>query len=57
MGWAYRTYGEIRPVYILIEKPKVKELLGRPGRRWKDDIKRDIREVGCQAGLHFFVSR
>ena len=23
---------------------------GRPGRRWKDNIKMDLRKVGCDAG-------
>jgi hypothetical protein len=26
--------------------PKVKRPLGRPGRRWEDNIKMDVREVG-----------
>ena len=28
-------------------KPEGKRLLGRPRRRWKDNIKVDLREVGC----------
>ena len=28
-------------------KPEVKRPLGRPRRRWEDNIKMDIQEVGC----------
>ena len=27
-----------------------KETLGRPRRRWEDNIKMDLREVGCDPG-------
>jgi hypothetical protein len=38
---------EGRGVYrILVGRPKGKGLLGRPRRRWKDNIKMDIREIG-----------
>ena len=30
-------------------KPRVKRPLGRPGRRWEDNIKMDIQEVGLGA--------
>jgi hypothetical protein len=37
-----------RGVYrVLLEKPGEKRLLGRPRRRWEDNIKRDLKEVGC----------
>jgi hypothetical protein len=40
--------GERRGVYkILVGKAEGKELLGRPGRRWEDNIKMDLQEVGC----------
>jgi len=32
---------------VLVGKPEGKRLLGRPRRRWKDNIKVDLREVGC----------
>jgi hypothetical protein len=39
--------GEKRNVYrILMGNPKGKRLLGRPRRRWVDDIKMDLREIG-----------
>ena len=35
---------------ILIEKPDEKRHLGWPRRRWEDNIKMDLREVGCDPG-------
>ena len=32
---------------VLVEKPESKRPLGRPRRRWEDNIKMDLREVGC----------
>ena len=32
---------------VLMGKPEVKRPLGRPRLRWKDNIKMDLREVGC----------
>ena len=40
--------GEIRCVYrVLVGKPEGKRPLGRPRRRWKDNIKMNLQEVGC----------
>jgi len=40
--------GEERGVYrVLMEKPEGKRPLGRPRRRWVDNIKIDLQEVGC----------
>ena len=40
--------GERRGVYrVLVGKSKGKRPLGRPRRRWEDNIKMDIQEVGC----------
>jgi hypothetical protein len=40
--------GEGRGVYrVLVGKPEVKRPLGRPRRRWEDNIKADLQEVGC----------
>ena len=42
------TYGEIRGVYrILVGKPEGKRPLGRLRRRWEDNVKVDLQEVGC----------
>ena len=32
---------------VLVGKPEGKRLLGRPRRRWKDNIKMDLKEVSC----------
>ena len=41
--------GEKRRLYsILIGKPEGKRPLGRPRRRWEDNIRRDLREVGIR---------
>ena len=48
MGGACSTYGERRGVYrVLVGKPEGRRPLGRPGRRWGDNIKMDFQEVGC----------
>jgi hypothetical protein len=40
--------GEKRNAYrILVGKPGGKSPLGRPRRRWVDNIKMDLREIGC----------
>ena len=40
--------GERRSVYrLLVEKPGRKRSLGRPRRRWEDNIKMDLQEVEC----------
>jgi len=40
--------GEERAVYrVLVGKPKGKRPLGRPRRRWVDNIRTDLQEVGC----------
>ena len=40
--------GEGIGVYrVLVWKPEGRRLLGRPRRRWEDNIRMDLREVGC----------
>jgi hypothetical protein len=40
--------GEGRGMYrVLVGKPEGKRPLGRPRRRWEDNIKMDLKEVGC----------
>jgi len=40
--------GEGRGVHrVMMGKPEGKRLLGRPRRRWKDNIKMDFGEMGC----------
>jgi hypothetical protein len=39
--------GEKKSIYrILVRKSEGKRLLGRPSRRWMDNIKMDLREIG-----------
>jgi hypothetical protein len=48
MRWAGHVtrMGEGRGVYrVLVGKPEGKRPLGRPRRRWKDNIKMDLREI------------
>jgi len=40
--------GEERGVYrVLVGKPEGRRPLGRPRRRWVDNIRTDLQEVGC----------
>jgi len=40
--------GKKRSVYrVLVGKPGEKRPLGRSRRRWEDNIKMDLQEVGC----------
>jgi len=50
MSWVGHVarMGEERGVYrVLVEKPEGKTPLGRPRRRWVDNIRMDLQEVGC----------
>jgi len=50
MRWAGHVarLGEKRGVYrVLVGKPEGKRPLGRPWRRWEDNINMDLQEVGC----------
>jgi hypothetical protein len=50
MRWAGHVarMGEGIGVYrVLVGKPSGNKLLGRPRRRWEDNIKMDLQEVGC----------
>jgi hypothetical protein len=40
--------GNRRGVYrVLVGKPEGKRQMGTPRRRWEDNIKMDLQEVGC----------
>jgi len=44
--------GERRGVYrVFVGKPEGKRPLGRPSRRWEDNIKVDLQEVACGGGV------
>jgi hypothetical protein len=48
MGEACSVNGKERGVYrVLVGKPEGKRPLKRPRRRWEDNIKMDLQEVGC----------
>jgi hypothetical protein len=49
MIWAGHVarMGEVRGVYnILVGRPEGRRPLGRPRRRWEDNMKMDLREIG-----------
>jgi hypothetical protein len=47
MGGSCSTNGEEEEAYrLLVEKPEGKRPLGRPRRRWVDNIRMDLGEVG-----------
>ena len=51
MRWAGHVarMGEGRGVYrVLVGKPEGRRPLGRPRRRWEDNIRMDLRKVGCE---------
>ena len=53
MRWAGHVarIGEERGTYrVLVRKPQGKRLLGKPRRRWGDNIRMDLQEVGCGYG-------
>jgi hypothetical protein len=50
MGWAGHVarMGKERGVYrVLVGKPEGWRPMGRPRLRWEDNIRMDLREVGC----------
>jgi hypothetical protein len=52
MGRACSTNGGTRNAYrILVGKPEGRGPLGRPRRRWVDNIKMDLGETGTRGGL------
>ena len=56
MRWAGHVarMGERRGVYrVLVGKPGGKRPLGRPRRRWEDNIKIDLQKVRC-GGMEWF---
>jgi hypothetical protein len=53
MRWAWHVacMGLERGVHrVLVGKPEGKRSLGRPSRRWEDNIKMDLQEVGGGRG-------
>ena len=51
MRWAGHVAREERGAYrVLVGKPEGKRPLARPRRRWVDNIRMDLQEVGCGYG-------
>jgi hypothetical protein len=50
MGGACGAYGEEIYAQGVVGKPEEKRPLGRPRRRWEDNIKIDLQEVGGGGG-------
>jgi hypothetical protein len=47
MGGNVARMGEVRGAHnILVGRPEGRRPLGRPRRRWEDNIKMDLREIG-----------
>jgi len=44
VAWMRQRKGEYR---VLVGKPEGKRPLGRPRRRWEDNIKMDLQKMGC----------
>jgi hypothetical protein len=50
--------GEERNVYkVLVGKPEGKRPLRRPGRRWEDGIRTDLREIGLEGVVWIRLSQ
>jgi hypothetical protein len=55
MNREYSMHGEKRNAYrILVGKPEGKRPLGRPRRRWEDNFKMYLREIGW-GGMGLFI--
>ena len=50
MGRVCSTCRATQKFRVLVGKPEGKRPLGRQRRRWEDNIKMDLRDVGCDAG-------
>jgi len=44
VAWMRQRKGEYK---VLVGKPEGKRPLGRPRRRWEDNIKMDLQKMGC----------
>jgi hypothetical protein len=47
MGGACRAYGKRGVYWVLVRKPEGTRPLGRPRRRWEDNIKTYLQIEGC----------
>ena len=46
-GYVARMVEESGVYRVLVGKPAGRRPVGRPGRRWVDNIRTDLQEVGC----------
>ena len=54
MGGHTARMEQSKNAYRVLEgKPEGKRPLERPSRRWEDNIKMDLRKVGCDADITF----
>jgi len=49
MGAACGTYGRRGAYRVLVGRPDMKRQLGRHRRRWEDNVKMDLLEVGWRS--------
>ena len=57
MGAVCSTYeGDDRRIDVLVGKPEGKRTLGRSRRRWENNIKVNLQDVGWDNGLDWFGS-
>jgi hypothetical protein len=48
----------VRGIYsVLVERPEGKRPLGRPRRRWEDNIKMDLREIGIDEANRIWLAQ
>ena len=55
-GHVARTEQSRNAYRVLVGKPEGKRPLGRPRLRWEDNIKMDLREVGCDPGECIYLA-
>jgi hypothetical protein len=48
MGRSCSTKGEMRISYKILVENRERDLRGWPRRRWDNNIKMDLREIGCK---------
>jgi hypothetical protein len=49
--------GDKNEFKILVGKPEVKKPLERPRRRWKDNIRMDIKEIGWEGFVWVYLAQ
>jgi hypothetical protein len=58
VGWICGMQGEGRGAYrVLVGRPEGKRPLGRPRRRWEDNIKMDLGEIGIDGANWIWLTQ